>query len=160
MVIFSSNTLISKHIVDPPWGCEAGGSFFVFFFFLFFRRMMGGWLEQRSAADGRKQRLACWGRHEPKKDEKKRRKRGSFSLRGRAREGEGETELIWGTQVWPYWMFLLPDFLYFHFVFTFIIPSLPLLVLDVYCWGLDFVEPKLASLALFLFSFPFPCSLL
>ena len=42
--------------VDPPWGCEAGGSFFVFFssFLLF----SGGWWEglgQRSAADGRKQ---------------------------------------------------------------------------------------------------------
>ena len=43
---------------------------------------MGGWLGQRSAADGRKQRLACWERQEreknkgKKKKEKERKKRG------------------------------------------------------------------------------------
>ena len=57
----------------------------------------------------------------------------------RERRGEGigeskgsETELLWKTQVWPYWMLLLSDFFYF-ISFTFIIPPLPLLVLNVSC---------------------------
>ena len=57
----------------------------------------------------------------------------------RERRGEGvgeskgsETELLWKTQVWPYWMLLLSNFFYF-ISFTFIIPHLPLLVLNVSC---------------------------
>ena len=60
---------------------------------------MGGWLGQRSAADGRKQRLACGGRQEQKKnrEEKKKRKgrgRREISERGirtRAERGRGES---------------------------------------------------------------------
>ena len=53
---------------------------------------MGGGLGQRSAADGRKQRLACWGREEQKKKGKRKKKRGIRQLewacqRGRRRDG-------------------------------------------------------------------------
>ena len=49
---------------------------------------MGDWLGQRSAADGRKQRLACGGRQEQKKNrEEKKKKRGKEGKEGDTDEG-------------------------------------------------------------------------
>ena len=46
----------------PPLRLRSRGEFLCFFFFFFLKRLMGGWLGQRSAADGRKQAVTCWGR--------------------------------------------------------------------------------------------------
>ena len=75
------NSLLSVDPPPPPLRLRSRGGVLCFFFLSFFlRRLMGGWLGQRSATDGRKQAVTCWGRPktgkaEKEKQEKKERER-------------------------------------------------------------------------------------
>ena len=167
--------LSSLYVVDPlsgskfffPWDYY----FIPFLWLLFFLsllqnlRMSWGWQPKQSGhrmrwevfflrrdGTGKQERLAKENRKRARLGERKERR---GRLWGGQRDGASLENS--GMAILDAFAF---RFLLFHFVFTFIIPPLPLLVLNVSCWGLDFVELKLASLALFFSPFPFLCSLL
>ena len=91
MIVFWNFFNDTKNVtVDPPWGCEAGGSFFVFFFSLFFQAAdgrlaraeeCGGW-QEATAGLLRKRNRRKRGKEE-EKEKKKEEKKGEISAEGR-----------------------------------------------------------------------------